>query len=200
MVQQQADSIRMRVQLRQVFTPGAPISHKDSLSGRSKQITQVLEAVGEHGKHAVIFGERGVGKTSLAGLVHTFWTDIMRDSEVLVARVNCEPLDDYAAIWSHIAEEIVDQLGDDLQKPFKSFFGKLYEGDATPHLIRRCFQASDTAAIITIDEELASEVVEIGLRSKKERTLPGEEQHRLNEGRARKGTLWGHDIRWGRTR
>ncbi|MSQ28039.1 MAG: M23 family metallopeptidase, partial [Dehalococcoidia bacterium] len=47
--------------------------------------------------------------------------------------------------------------------------------------------------------ELASEVVEIGLRSKKERTLPGEEQHRLNEGRARKGTLWGHDIRWGRT-
>lgn len=153
MVQEQADLIRTRVQLRQAFTPDAPISHKDSLQGRSKQISQVIEAVADAGKHAIVFGERGVGKTSLAGLIHDFWIDFIKEHGFITARVNCEPLDDYASIWSHVAEEILEGYKEDKLKPdFRVLLEELDIGDATPNLVRRCFQACDDICVIIIDE------------------------------------------------
>lgn len=49
-----------------VFSPGAPIRERELFSGRLDQISQLLDAVRQNGKHAVIFGDPGVGKTSLA--------------------------------------------------------------------------------------------------------------------------------------
>ena len=46
------------------FRPSEPIDSK-AFAGRESQITDVINACVQRGQHAVIFGERGAGKTSL---------------------------------------------------------------------------------------------------------------------------------------
>jgi hypothetical protein len=136
MVFEDAELIRMRVQLQRVFTPGAPVSNKDSLAGRGRQVRQIITAVGQVGAHAVIFGERGVGKTSLAGLIHDFWKDAFKDSGIIAPRINCEPLDDFSTIWASIGDEITSIIKDTYsgdESPLESqFLYQLCEGNATP--------------------------------------------------------------------
>lgn len=150
----QADLARIRVQLPRVFTPGAPISRRDFLAGRKAQIDQIIGAVSRPGQHTVIYGERGVGKTSLAGLVHEFWLDASRDQHLIAVRINCDPLDDYATIWANIAEEIQAQLksrgGEDDQSIDQ--LAAIIAGQATPNIIRRMFQSTSYPFIVVIDE------------------------------------------------
>ena len=56
------------------FSPGAPIDDLNLLAGRAKQIDQMLDAVLQRGQHAILYGERGVGKSSLA---NTFYTKLI---------------------------------------------------------------------------------------------------------------------------
>ncbi len=48
-----------------VFQPRIPINRPDFFAGRWDQLTTIVDAVSQAGLHAVIYGERGVGKTSL---------------------------------------------------------------------------------------------------------------------------------------
>ena len=52
-----------------VFLPNTAVSTRALFSGRKRQITLVVDSINQVGLHAVIFGERGVGKTSLANIV-----------------------------------------------------------------------------------------------------------------------------------
>ena len=61
---------RLRALVHTTFTPGTPISNLDLLAGRDRQIDKVLETVFSPGQHAAIYGERGVGKSSLANLIY----------------------------------------------------------------------------------------------------------------------------------
>ena len=58
----------------EVFRPAAPIDRRSLFSGRFEQIGELFAIVGQPGQHAVIYGERGVGKTSLAVLAATAYT------------------------------------------------------------------------------------------------------------------------------
>lgn len=153
-IQEEADLLRARVQLMRAFTPGAPINRKDLFAGRQKQLAQVIHAVSQVGQHAIIFGERGIGKTSLAGLIHEFWSEVAKDI-VSAVRVNGDPTDDFSTIWAKVAEDISDlrkgQVGEGTDA-FSDTINRLASGEATPHLVRRCFQASDRPFIVVIDE------------------------------------------------
>ena len=52
------------------FTPSAPINRLTLFAGRLPQIDRVFGAVFSPGQHAIIYGERGVGKTSLANIIY----------------------------------------------------------------------------------------------------------------------------------
>jgi hypothetical protein len=52
-----------------IFTPGAPINEKDLFAGRSEQVEKIIDAVSQRGCHAILYGERGVGKTSLSNMI-----------------------------------------------------------------------------------------------------------------------------------
>ena len=52
-----------------VFTPGAPVSENDLFAGRRGEINKVFDAINQVGQHAVIYGDSGVGKTSLAKIL-----------------------------------------------------------------------------------------------------------------------------------
>jgi MoxR-like ATPase len=77
-------------------------SNRSSLEDK-EQLRQVVDAVNQKGQHAIIFGERGVGKTSLANVLSTFLT---AGRVVLSPRVNCDGLDSFKSLWEKAFEQI----------------------------------------------------------------------------------------------
>lgn len=55
--------------VRRVFTPHTPIDSVDLFAGREKQVRKLIEQMNTPGQHALLYGDRGVGKSSLANIV-----------------------------------------------------------------------------------------------------------------------------------
>jgi Cdc6-like AAA superfamily ATPase len=64
-----ADVSAKRFEANQIFTPSAPVAIAELFAGRQKQLTQIIDAIGERGRHAILYGETGVGKSSLAQII-----------------------------------------------------------------------------------------------------------------------------------
>jgi Cdc6-like AAA superfamily ATPase len=84
------------------FSPSAPIDQRDVFAGRADQLTALRTVVRQRGQHAVIYGERGVGKTSLAGIA----ADEASRDRYFTAHVICDSSDDFTSIWRKVFEEI----------------------------------------------------------------------------------------------
>lgn len=87
-----------------VFTPGSPVSTRDLFAGRSDQLRDIMGAISQRGYHAVLYGERGVGKTSLANMLVAFLS--MAQQPHLVGRVNCDAGDTFSSIWHKATRDI----------------------------------------------------------------------------------------------
>lgn len=83
-----------------VFNPNTPIDERALFAGRDPQIRRVVDVVNQKGQHAIIFGERGVGKTSLANVLSQFLGHPMGD--VLAPRVNCDGADTFDSVWKKV--------------------------------------------------------------------------------------------------
>lgn len=57
---------RLKKVLAERLTPSAHITTPERLYGREKKLVQIERAFNSHGRHIFIYGDRGVGKTSLA--------------------------------------------------------------------------------------------------------------------------------------
>jgi Cdc6-like AAA superfamily ATPase len=122
----------------QVFSPGAPIDEQELFAGRADQVRELISAVYQRGQHAIVFGERGVGKTSLANTFTKFMHAPL--SRVIATRVNCDGIDDFSNIW-HKAVEDWD-------------ISPLLPERVTPDDVRRALReiAANNIAIIVLDE------------------------------------------------
>jgi hypothetical protein len=58
--------------LSRIFTPSAPVNRRELFRGRFEQVLQITSAISQPRRHVVLYGERGVGKTSLANLLADF--------------------------------------------------------------------------------------------------------------------------------
>lgn len=88
-----------------IFSPGAPIDEERLLAGRQAQIDKLLDAVLQRGQHAILYGERGVGKSSLANV---FANRLSSPTRVLqLVHVNCHPDDDFDAIWRKVFKRLL---------------------------------------------------------------------------------------------
>ena len=94
------DMSRRKFQLNTVFTPATPVEQRRFFAGRVKQIELVLEAVTEPGRHVVIYGERGVGKTSLANIIAELLPDY------LVIRVSADSTSEYDSLWRKVFKRL----------------------------------------------------------------------------------------------
>lgn len=125
----------------QVFTPSAPIDSQELFAGRLEQISQVISAVSQKGQHVILYGERGVGKTSLANVI----SQIMRsfsEQEVQSVIVNCDGIDDFTSLWQKIFREF-----DSLRE-----YGDFPSEEITPEFIRYTLQKNLGKTIIVVDE------------------------------------------------
>ena len=87
------------------FRPGTAITTKALFSGRLNELRSVTAAAMQPGQHAIIFGERGVGKTSIGKVV----SEIMRTYGYLTLQpgtINCNGHDNFASIWHKAFREI----------------------------------------------------------------------------------------------
>ncbi len=85
--------------LKDRFRPSSPVDKQDLFKGRLAQLSQVFAAVQELGQHAVIYGERGVGKTSIAYMAKALFGGSSAEGARLGVRFQCSADDSFATVW-----------------------------------------------------------------------------------------------------
>lgn len=145
-----------KFQLSRAFSPAAPITRADLFAKRGARMDDVIEVITQPGQHAVVYGERGVGKTSFVAVMGDIYKNVL-----LTGRTNCSSGDDFTTIWHHVAESISIVL----EKPTPGFKrpdsrivtnagGVLNQDDLTPNDVRRAlsFLAESSSVVVFIDE------------------------------------------------
>jgi Cdc6-like AAA superfamily ATPase len=82
-----------------LFRPRTPIDDSKLFAGRIEQIRELMDVIYEPGGHAIIFGERGVGKTSIANIIHQKIAPQVLN--VRAIPVDCSTKATFADIWGH---------------------------------------------------------------------------------------------------
>jgi Cdc6-like AAA superfamily ATPase len=148
--------------LGQAFRPAAPINTRDLFAGRTAQVSDIFGVTAQPGQHAVIYGERGVGKTSLATvtteLISTLHGATRRP---FTARANCDTGDDYSSIWRKAFEQIQFLVqtpgfgfGSELQEAVETAGQYLPSENITPDDVRRVMQILSVhgPVVVFVDE------------------------------------------------
>ena len=89
----------------QAFTPHGPIDEDALFAGRSGLTLDVIDVVFQKGCHAIIYGERGVGKTSFANILRD--KIFSRSSTIKVSKRNCTATHNYKTIWQDIFDDYI---------------------------------------------------------------------------------------------
>ena len=92
-------------QLNDAFRPAGPIDQDRLFTGRVVQRDRISAAISTPGQHVVVYGERGIGKTSLAAV--TVNSAIQRG--LIAVRINCSPDDDFQLVWDAVATQVGEQ-------------------------------------------------------------------------------------------
>ena len=144
------------VQLGEVFTPAAPIQDGDLFSGRNNLLLRIADAVSQRGMHCILFGERGVGKTSLANILPAFLAST--GAELVTASINCDTNDDYASLIRKLMHEIITVqwmrsagFGKDFTMERNPLSQSLPE-NPRPNDVRLLLQSIDVKPLLILDE------------------------------------------------
>jgi len=84
----------------EIFTPSSPIENAEFFAGRNKQIAALKEVISEKGQHAIMYGLRGAGKTSLANMTLYLFENLMS------IKITCNRNDTFNAIWERALRKI----------------------------------------------------------------------------------------------
>ena len=98
---QEASDILMRIG--DAFSPAAPIRRAELLKGRHREVETLIDIAFERGQHAIVFGERGVGKTSLANVAAEI---LSAGRHKLAAKVTCDATDTFDGLWRKALDEL----------------------------------------------------------------------------------------------
>jgi Cdc6-like AAA superfamily ATPase len=109
---------KLRVEVLETFTPGPPINEVAQFAGRKATIQRLQDIAIEKARHAIIFGERGVGKTSLANIFHK---DLNSETKKVVEiAIDADTADSFDSLWRKVFRRIKwpgDDATLDLQFP-----------------------------------------------------------------------------------
>lgn len=158
--QTEADWRALDIEAGKVFRPRTPIDDESLFAGRRDQIRRIIDTVNQPGMHAMLYGERGVGKTSLANVLAAFLGGAGDD--VVAPRINCETADTFETVWKRALARIAfvsekKQVGFDSKSDrFRNDAGDMLDRDepVTTDVIRRVLSqvGSGIALILIIDE------------------------------------------------
>ncbi len=93
---------QIRVRLRGAYTPVQPVSDRRLFAGRTKVLTSLIRSIEDEKLHAVLYGERGLGKTSLLNVL----AGTARDARYRVVFITCGAGSNFDETFRAIADGI----------------------------------------------------------------------------------------------
>lgn len=85
--------------VREVFTPHTPINHENLFKGRIVEVQQILSTLNTPGQHVLLYGDRGVGKSSLANIASKKLIDIT-GKQLIIKR--CSKSDNFSTLFDDL--------------------------------------------------------------------------------------------------
>lgn len=144
-----------RLLLRDLFAPAQPVMERGRFAGRLDVLATLIEIIEEQRSHVVVYGERGIGKTSLMHILG----DLARESQYIVSYQSCGANSRFDEIFrAALAEVPLLYLGN--LSPLTaeaesgaSFADKLpAEGFNARELGALCARVTGTRVLIVLDE------------------------------------------------
>jgi len=99
------DKLEKLKKLNTVFTPNQPVNIRDFFYGRQDQLRKINTTLEDSGCHAVLYGDRGVGKTSLANCMKMLIDENLLGIKICY-KVNCDQTDSFGDIWRKVFKKI----------------------------------------------------------------------------------------------
>ena len=106
-------------QIGQAFTPSTPIDDVDLFADRPDESMACIDAYFQKGRHIALYGERGVGKTSLANIIPA----IVKRANVpnlRAERVDCNTQDTFNSIWRKLYRRLEIETPDAMHSGLES--------------------------------------------------------------------------------
>jgi energy-coupling factor transporter ATP-binding protein EcfA2 len=116
----------------EAFRPSTPVDALELFAGRDEQRGEFISAVAQTGRHVGLYGERGVGKTSLARVMAAVFSGVR---QYQAAIIGCGTEENFSTLWTNIFRRLGRQIE-----------------DFTPEGIRFEVEQLDPPALIVIDE------------------------------------------------
>ncbi len=91
-----------------IFTPNRPINSIDLFMGRKDIVKSVIEGLNTPGQHLLLYGDRGVGKSSLANIT----VSILKNSDLIEGKLltkRCSSHDTFETISNDLISEYIDE-------------------------------------------------------------------------------------------
>lgn len=154
-----ADWEMLSFQLGLVFRPATPVTASDLFAGRQTQILKICDAINQSGQHAILYGERGVGKTSCANMI--FPRLYSTGQAILIPQINCMTADTFGSVWKRVFEEIKIKVDDsqamilpEMAEKIVGAYTEPYGDGITPDVVRRLLHELAKAfwVVIVLDE------------------------------------------------
>lgn len=92
----QRESKIIRAGIREIFTPHSPIQSYELFFGRQREVQKIIEQVNTPGQHSILYGDRGVGKSSLANIVTQLIITRILKGKLFIKR--CDSKDNFLTI------------------------------------------------------------------------------------------------------
>jgi Cdc6-like AAA superfamily ATPase len=149
--------MRLNVEIAKVFTPSAPIDSSALFAGRTSQLLKVINAISRRGQHVVIFGERGVGKTSLANILFEALESVNLGNYEVTA-INCDAGATFSTLWHNVFRNLTFKDEADRPAGFTPPSQELKVADdlladtVTPDDVRYMFDQLEKPTVVIIDE------------------------------------------------
>ena len=95
------EKIIKKAGVRDVFTPTKPVDSIDLFFGRTEIVKSIIESINTEGQHILLYGERGVGKSSLSNItVKILQKSNLINNNLIIKK--CSSLDTFETIIEEI--------------------------------------------------------------------------------------------------
>lgn len=145
-----ADETRLKI-INTIFSPAAPVENLSLFVGRDPYIARIKEAIEERGQHFMVYGGRGVGKTSLLNAVMQLFKNVNS------LKITCNRSDTFDSIWRKAIQKIQLYMSEpglgfrpaDKVVPVEV---PLPEGPIEPSIVEKALEICEDYTLIVFDE------------------------------------------------
>jgi AAA domain len=96
------ESVSFRIRLRNAFTPAQPIIDQRMFAGRREILTTLIRSIEDERLHVILYGERGIGKTSLLHVL----AKAAQEARYIVTYVSCGAASSFDETFRAVAADI----------------------------------------------------------------------------------------------